>query len=273
MSDRIPLDQLLGNGAMPPGPAFEIAHGLAGRIARGGGPVGATIIRVERIKVGDDGRVQIIGPPEAAATEKSDAHAIGGLLCRLINGVPWTEEKAKAHVREAKGALELWPGGGEASAVLEELVALTGTGTYPMADLEIRLKKLRGKLGGTTLSSWVANQRDTPAPKPRYDQAANPELATGLYPVGALAGMIANAQARDATPTPPESLELDLDQVLANVANNPAQPTPLPVRSPPPNVTRRSGPSTGILASAMVIWLVVVVLLLLAAFFLVLLLK
>lgn len=258
------LDHLLANGPLPPGPAFDIAIAVANRVAKSADPVGVVSIRADRVRIAPDGIVQIALIPDPGSSPGADAQAIAALLCEMLAGVPYRADQHVPLMHEVTKALELWPGGAAAISAVDELLRGGASGPAQVYD---RLSAVRSRLGGSPLAVWLQNVNGTPQPAARYGgDPVNPELATGMIPVGALAKIVSDANRSSVVAAEPKpskrSPTEDLDAVLKAVANQPAAATPIPEdRSPAPNVTRRSLPSAGLLLSGVVLWGLTVVLL------------
>lgn len=259
------LDHLLANGPLPPGPAFDIAIAVSNRVSKSAEPCGSVSIRADRVRIAPDGIVQIALIPDPGSSASADAQAIAALLCEMLVGTPYRADHHAIQMAEVTKALELWPGGTPAIAAVDEL--LKGGASSP-TQLYERLAAVRAKLGGSPLAVWLQNVNGTPQPAARYGgDPVNPELATGMIPVGALAKIASDANRSTASAAPPpqpspvkRSPTDDLDAVLKAVANAPAASTPIP-ESPRPNVTRRALPSAGLLLSGVVLWGLTVILL------------
>jgi hypothetical protein len=259
------IDSLLTSGPIPPGPAFDIAIAVASRLA-GAGNVGSIMLRADRVQVSTDGSVTLVGQRMPGASAEGDAYALGALLAHMIVGAPYSKEQHGASLREINSALELWPGGKDAIATVEWLLAIdpkTPAGITTGA-VEKRLQAARAKLGGSALVAWLKNLHGTPAPGSEFGMdPSNPELATGMIPVGALAKLVNQGAppASEPPPGPPSAPDAGLDQLSKQAAGGSEAPTPVPVSG---EARRLSSSSATLLVSGAVLWGLTVILLLVA---------
>lgn len=264
------IDTLLTSGPVPPGPAFDIAIAVATRLASAGN-VGAIMLRADRIQVSTDGSVTLVGQRMPGATAPGDAYALGTLLAHMLVGAPYSKDQHGACMREVNSALELWPGGREAITAVEWLLAVDPKASTDVtaASVQERLEDVRSRLGGSPMAAWLKNLHSTPAPSSGFGDPSNPELATGMIPVGALAKLVnqgappsaaATAAAAEAAELA-RAEDLGLEQEARNASGNPNAATPVPQSS---EGRRRSMPSATLLLSGAVLWGLTVILLFVA---------
>lgn len=260
------IDTLLTSGPVPPGPAFDIAIAVASRLAAAGN-VGAIMLRADRIQAGTDGSITLVGQRMPGATPDGDAYALGTLLAHMLVGAPYSKEQHGACMREVNSALELWPGGREAIEAVEWLLAIDpkSQSGITAAAVHDRLEDVRSRLGGSPLGAWLKNLHSTPSPSSGFGvDPSNPELATGMIPVGALAKLVnQGAPPPQAAVSAPESSggHMGLEQMARDASGNPDAATPVPHAS---DARKRKFPSATLLLSGAVLWGLTVILLFVA---------
>ncbi len=225
------------------------------------------MLRADRVQASTDGSVTLVGQRMPGATPEGDAYALGTLLAHMLVGAPYSKEQHGACIREVISALELWPGGNDAIEAVQWLLAIDpkSPGGVTAADVRDRLQDVRSRLGGSPLGAWLKNLHATPSPSSGFGiDPSNPELATGMIPVGALAKLVNQgaAPAQVAAPAP-ESIggHVGLDQMARNASGNPDAATPVPQSS---NGKKRAYPSATLLLSGAVLWGLTIILLFIA---------
>lgn len=259
------IDTLLTSGPVPPGPAFDIAIAVASRLAAAGN-VGAIMLRADRVQASTDGSVTLVGQRMPGATPEGDAYALGTLLAHMLVGAPYSKEQHGACMREVISALELWPGGNEAISAVEWLLAIDpkSPSGVTAAAVHHRLEDVRSRLGGSPLGAWLKNLHSTPSPSSGFGvDPSNPELATGMIPVGALAKLVNQGAppSQAAAAAEPIGGHVGLEQMARDASGDPDAATPVPQSS---DARKRRYPSATLLLSGAVLWGLTVILLFVA---------
>jgi hypothetical protein len=136
----------------------------------------------------------------------------------------------------------MWPAVQETTALLERLV--TGKSAADPNNLQRECLALRDRVGGASLSGWVAQalaKQSKSKPPPVSSDFESPDSLTGTFPAGALATAMAAARppieheepAADSQKTDGGDKPDELDQMLRALAEHQkTNPTPIPTSAP-----------------------------------------